>query len=120
MKCTSQISVSNFFHKDSLVTREVASLLMKKISECPWEKVHVDFSGITFISRSFADQFHKEKIDLFENGEKEVICDNMLHDVKEMFKAVCKTQEAWDREYNLYPVLHFTTRRSLIDYLQSV
>lgn len=120
MKCTHQILVSEFFPGNSLVTREVASLLIDRIETMPYRDVIVDFSNIQFISRSFADQFHKEKIRLWENGQKELVVENAEHDVFEMLKAVSKTQNVKDRNYSFYPSIHFQSRRSLKEYLEYI
>ena len=102
------------------MTREVASKFMDKVRETGCYEVEVDFSGIDFISRSFADQFHKEKIELWESGKKNVIVTNAHDDVFSMFQAICKTQKEVNRNYESYPVIHFQTRRSLENYLHSM
>jgi len=92
-------------------------LLVEKVINTPCYYVEVDFSGISFISRSFADQFHKEKMKLWESGEREISIINAQHDVWEMLKTVSKTQKVTDRQEQEYPVINFESRRSLKEYL---
>lgn len=120
MNCTHKIIVSEHYNRNSLVTREVAIALMSIVKSYPYYDVEIDFSNIDFISRSFADQFHKEKIQLWESNDKNVVVINAHDDVLSMFQAVSKTQNAYGRSYSSYPLLNFQTRRSLKNYLESV
>jgi len=120
MNCNSKINVIDLIDQHSLVTREAATLLISKIlKHTCCDKIELSFEGVTFISRSFADQFHKAKIDLCENKQIELIVLSE-NDVYEMLKAVSKTQKEYVRDYQVIPKLSFTNRRSLINYLESL
>ena len=120
MTCTHPILVSDYFNHHNLVTREYAILLIEKVTNTPCDVIELDFSGISFISRSFADQFHKEKMHLWEIGKKEIIVINAEPDVCEMLKTVSKTQDSKNRVFEPYPHLQFQSRRFLKEYLFSV
>jgi hypothetical protein len=64
MKSVIKIPVSNKA-KNFLISREVVFSLFDKLSKFDSD-LELDFSNIEFISRSYADQFHKAKND-FEN-----------------------------------------------------
>ena len=118
--CTHPILVSEYFNQHNLVTREYATLLIEKLTDTPCGVIELDFSGISFISRSFADQFHKEKMHLLEIGKKEIAVINAEPDVWEMLKTVGKTQTSNNRVFEPYPHLQFQSRRFLKKYLFSV
>ncbi len=107
-------------NQHSLVTREAADFLFEQINLDTFYCVEIDFGEIQFISRSFADQFHKRKIELWENNTKEIIVENTHNDVLQMFKAVSRTQDRAIRETTNYPVVQFTTRRSLKEFLYNL
>ena len=86
MNCLHPILVSEYFNQNNLVTREYATLLIEKVMNAPCDVIELDFSNITFISRSFADQFHKEKVSLWESGKKEIHVINAERDVCENSK----------------------------------
>jgi hypothetical protein len=52
--------IASIFKTNKLLTRESATDLFKLIALKQASKIYVDFENINFISRSFADQFHKE------------------------------------------------------------
>ena len=118
--CTHEILVRQFFSHHDLVTREAATAIMQSVKEHPCDVVNLDFAGIDFISRSFADQFHKEKMLLWENGEKEIIVLNAHNDVFQMFNAVANTQTSDNSAYKSFSRLNFESMRSLKEYLQGV
>ena len=120
MNCAHPILVSDFFNHNNLVTRETAILLIEKAISTHCSYIEIDFAGISFISRSFADQFHKEKLKSWEQCNKEIVVVNAHHDVLEMFKAVSKTQHNEDRLFEEYPKVRFENRRSLKQYLYSI
>jgi hypothetical protein len=118
--CTHPILVAEYFKNHNLVTREYATLLIEKATSTLSGLIELDFSGISFVSRSFADQFHKEKINLWETEKKEIIVINTEPDVSEMLKTVSKTQSSNNRVFESYPHLQFQSRRFLKEYLFSV
>lgn len=120
MNYTHKILASEISSQHTMVSREMASIFVNKIKNLPWHRVEIDFSNVSFISRSFADQFHKEKMTLWETGEKEIVVINAQADVLEMFKAVSKTQNAVNRNFEGYQLIEFTSRRSLKEFLQAI
>lgn len=119
MNCNIQIKVSSLFPHDTLVTREVASLLFSYIEDVACNYIEADFSDIFYISRSFADQFHKEKIKFWESRQKEIVVVNANDDVFKMFQAVSKTQNS-SRASQHIPIIQLTGRKTLKDFLQSL
>ena len=114
------ILVSEYFNHRNLVTREYAIMLIEKATNTPVGAIEFDFLGISFISRSFADQVHEEKMRLWETDKKEIIVVNAEPDVCEMLKTVGKTQNSNNRIFDRYPHLQFQSRRLLKEYLLSV
>jgi hypothetical protein len=84
--------IASIFKTNKLLTRESATDLFKLIALKQASKIYVDFENINFISRSFADQFHKEKLSLLEATGKQVHLTNHNNDVFAMFNVVSKTQ----------------------------
>lgn len=114
------ISVKDHMAHTTLVTREAATSFMLQIKKLPWNTIELDFSNIEFISRSFADQLHKEKIELWEANEKKVNVSNACEAVFQMLQAVSKTQNKPDRVIPDIEVLHFNDRKSLKAFLSSL
>lgn len=112
---TSEIKIISLFPA-TLDTREGASRLAQLISQEMSEDnaLVLDFQGVVFMSRSFADQLHKElnlcdsKIDLvFKNTEVGIL---------EMLEAVAKTQTQRKVVNKSYRVLSFNNLVNLKDY----
>jgi hypothetical protein len=121
MNCQSHIRVADYFHHQKLVTREVAEELAERIASVQCYFVFVDFSGIDFISRSFADQFHKEKLRLWEAGLKEVSIEGASQAVLEMFKAVSQSAEGKAvRHTRVIPIVQRTDRATLKQFLEGL
>jgi len=115
------LKISVFKEMSSFLnTREAAIHLANSIRSNPSANVELDFSGIDFMSRSFADQFHKEQIRLnsdlgvsfhFINANEEII--NILN-------TVAKTQDKKEREFKSIPVYKFSNPQLLSDYLFAI
>jgi hypothetical protein len=84
----------------------------------PLDSVEFDFSNVEFISRSFADQFHKEKTKLANSKSISIL--NASEEVLRMLSTVANTQNAIYREYKKLPVFKFSDTSLLSDYLLSV
>ena len=56
--------------------------------------LELDFSEVEFMSRSFADQFHKEKMEWTKDKNLVVLIKNAPSQVIEILQAVAKTQNA--------------------------
>lgn len=105
---------------DSIInTREAALQITKQIQESTCKHVELDFQDVEFISRSFADQMHKEKIAFADLGVLIVIV-NASSSVMDMFRAVSNTQNAIDRQRQEIPVYKITNMDALSDYLYSI
>jgi anti-anti-sigma regulatory factor len=83
-----EIKLYEFFNIDTLRHRDSARAVLDELSKMPQEeKIVIDFSGISFTSRSFC---HELKRGL--NG-RDVIFVNMLPEVEEMMRiAFAKPQ----------------------------
>lgn len=76
----------------TLDSREAATRLADILREYSGDKqIVLDFSGIEFMSRSFADQFHKE-LYLRDEDSVEIVIKNAEASIIRMLDAVSKTQ----------------------------
>ena len=93
MTTITEIKLSDFFGR-SLDTREAVAFLMDKIEkesdQAEASEIVLDFSGIEFMSRSFADELHKQ-INR-ESSRLSFIFENLSFDLKNLLKIVEKTQ----------------------------
>lgn len=119
MEATNTIRVSEICGTD-LISRESAQELSASIdlSTCTvCNEFELDFSTVEFMSRSFADQFHKERLRLQEEHVCEIHVVNANMEVLEMLSAVAKTQQASERKSAHIPVSRFSDVKSLSEYL---
>lgn len=119
MNCNSIISVSELL-SSTIHTRQAAIELMQVIEENPCDQIELDFSDVAYISRSFADQFHYDKLQLAANADKSIIVSNANEEVFRMLQAVAKTQHKDKRAYEKVPVYNYTDWKSLERFLLSV
>jgi anti-anti-sigma regulatory factor len=110
--------VDNF--SSTLNTREAATELVNLVSDFNSTEIELDFSGVEFISRSFADQFHKDLEQLRSKKKNDIQILNASEPVIRMMQAVANTQHKTEREYVSLPALRFTDRKLLRDYLLSL
>ncbi len=76
----------------TLDSREAAARFADIVREYSGDKqIELDFSGVEFMSRSFADQFHKE-LYLHEEDSVEIVIKNADATIIRMLDAVSKTQ----------------------------
>lgn len=111
---TSEIKISTIL-PPTLDTREAATRLVKVIKEESknLNKLEIDFSGIIFMSRSFADQFHK---DLYTSEQSlDMVFKNASLDIIEMLRAVSNTQTKRKAFKKTYQVFSFNTISQLED-----
>lgn len=120
MTISRYLLVTQFIQHNNLVTREAASELINQLQSYQCTHINLDFSGITYISRSFADQFHKEKLKTWNTKNLEIVVVNAEEDVLNMLFTVAKTQEASSRAASSFSRLDLETRRSLKTYLYSL
>lgn len=120
MDCHVNIQVRALFNHHDLVTRETASALVARLADCLCDNIEADFEGVDFISRSFADQFHKEKIAIWETTGKKIEVVNANRDIISMLKSVSKTQQCKDRKVDKVQVAYMSSRKELKDLLFSI
>ena len=119
MKAFLQISVFDELG-NSLNSREAVSILSENIEAPKFNPIELDFSGVEFMSRSFADQFHKEKIKWQEELNLQVDIVNANEEILEMLNAVSQTQDKRDRKIIDVPIFKFTNPELISNYLFSV
>lgn len=113
------ISVFKLFGT-SVHTRESSGLLMNKAEKYPFSSVEFDFSKVNYISRSFADQFYFDKINLAERLKKNIIITNANEEVVRMINIVSKTQKKEIKNHFTIPVLKFTSKKKLEDFFLNI
>jgi hypothetical protein len=101
-----EIKILDFLNK-TLDTRESASRLFSQIksSHCNCSKLEIDFSGVEFMSRSFADQFHKERILFQRDNNCNISFKNADYQIIDILNAVANTQtdrKPFITNYQLY------------------
>jgi anti-anti-sigma regulatory factor len=103
----------------TLNSREANYEVFKSIDLSNVTKIHIDFSGVEFMSRSFADEFFKFR-KLLEN-EKEIrfIMVNLNLEISKILQAVEKTnrKDRTVRKTNKFNHLKFTNQEALSKYL---
>ncbi|WP_299250347.1 STAS domain-containing protein [uncultured Cytophaga sp.] len=118
MKAVLEIHIASEI--DSIInTREAALNIKTQIQQTACTQVELNFDGVEFVSRSFADQLHKEKVELANQGILVVLV-NASTSVMDMFRTVAKTQDATDRERHDIPVYKITTMDAFSEYLYSI
>ena len=119
MKALLQIQVVEEVSK-LLNTREAATELMNAVRDSRCKNVEFDFSDVEFMSRSFADQFHKERVRLQDDLQLLVEVSNANEQVVNILRTVSNTQNKVKRHYKILPVFKFSNADLLSDYLLSV
>lgn len=105
----------------SLHTREVAKLILQAVAAEPFDQVELDFSGIDFISRSFADDFHFNRLRLQADQHKRVTVTHAAPEVAQILQAVTRVKRpAVELGRSRIPVLRFDNRKDLNYYLVSL
>ena len=72
--------------------RDSADVLFTSVPSTTKELV-LDFNGVEFISRGFADEFHKARLLFQSERNVPVILEQVNEAVQEMLSAVARTQE---------------------------
>jgi hypothetical protein len=90
-----EIKILPLFGK-TLDSRDEAIRLFAHLKEyCTiCENLELDFSEVDFMSRSFADQFHKEKLEWIKNNNLVIKIKNVSTQIMEILQAVSKTQKS--------------------------
>jgi len=79
---------------NTLDSRHEAAMLFDSLKDYCTQcgEIVLDFSEVMFMSRAFADQFHKEKIRWCEGTNVTIFIENANDQVSEILQAVTKTQ----------------------------
>lgn len=103
-----------------LNTREAVTTLMEILNKNQGAEIELDFSEVEFMSRSFADQFHKEKISFQEKSSSVIHITNANEEIIRILQAVSHTQNKKEREFIQIPVYKFSDQSLLSKYLLSI
>lgn len=119
MNCELILDVSVILGK-TLHTREAAQKLLDVVANQSCDHVELDFFNVSYISRSFADQFYSEKLNLATTQQKSILVLNANEEVIRMLQTVARTQNKSDLQFNSMPVYKYSTWSQLESYLLSV
>lgn len=103
-----------------LNTREAAQQLSITIKSSQCNSIELDFSNVEFMSRSFADQFYKEQLQLKNELNIIIHIMNANEEIIKMLNVVSNTQNKKDREFKTIPVYKFSNPQLLADYLFAI
>ncbi len=92
--------------------RNSAAELFRHV-KCGMREVVLDFSEVEFISRGFADQLHKERLEFQNHCSTQVFIENANVEVQEMMRAVALTQSAIHRERVEIPIFRVKDKEEL-------
>jgi hypothetical protein len=106
--------------KNFLISREAVNLLFHELNGYNNTEIELDFGNIEFMSRSYADQFHKTKIDFEQNHNVKIYIMNANEEVINILQIVSKTQNSTERSFEKIPVFRFSTAQLLSAYLLSI
>ena len=120
MKCNSTIPVKNLLGVTSLHTREMASQLMDEVRADLCDTIELDFADIEFISRSFADQFHKEKIELWTQKGVVIPVVNANTHIISTLQSVANTQNVTVRQGDYIARYKFNSQLQLEQFLMDI
>lgn len=119
MKAVFQISVSEQIGK-LLNTREAVSMLLDVVRDSKCSVIELDFTSVEFMSRSFADQFHKDKIALQNELNISIDIVNANEEIIHILQTVSRTQVKSNREFEEVLIFKFSNTQMLSDYLLSI
>lgn len=119
MNCDSIIPVYELLG-ENVISRTSSQPLMQIIRDTPCDYVELDFAGVRFISRSFADQFHCDKMQLCLESGKQIIVVNANDEIVSMLQVVSKTITAGERWMKTVLVYKYTHYWDLEEYLLSI
>lgn len=120
MKAVLQIVVKDEF--DSILnTREAAKELLSVVYEQPCNLVELDFQDIEFISRSFADQLHKEKTEI-QNTHPHCLVKiiNANDSILNMLDTVVRTQANSNRKEDSFDHYQIADYKTLKNYFLGI
>lgn len=108
---------------NTLDSRDEAIKLFRMMEEMHPSSTDValDFSGVEFMSRSFADQFHKEKLNWVKrNRQSTIVIENADTQIIEILNAVAKTQRRDGISTLKFNALAFSRPEQLEEYLLAI
>lgn len=73
------------------------------------DEVVLDFSGVEFVSRGFADELHKERLAVQTQRNVRVVLENLNEEVQRMLSAVARTQNMKERDTMDLPVIRVSS-----------
>jgi len=119
MKASQTIQITDFL-QDSLNTREAVHEISKLIEANPCQVVELDFTGVDFMSRSFADELHKEKIRLQKEYAVRIDILNANEEVMAILEVVARTQNKQEKKAVEVPVYKFSNPELVFNYLLTI
>lgn len=103
------------FYPSTISTRKSISILKDQIILIKGKKYIFDFSGISFISRSFADEFLK----YLKNSKIKWSFKNTNADIQAILNAVKKSQESTRSNTNYVTIEKFKSDKEIHQFLAS-
>jgi len=119
MKAVYTISITDILGK-ILNTREAVQEITKVVESGLCQVIELDFTNVEFMSRSFADEFHKERLRLIQNHNVAIDILNAPEEVIRILQAVEKTQNKAEREMQEVQVFKFSNPELIKDYFLSI
>ena len=106
---------------NTLDSRDEASKLFAYLTDNSkqFSSFILDFEGVDFMSRSFADEFHKLKLKWCNENNALIEIDNPSIQIMDILQAVSKTQMSRELKNEERKVLSFTNSEQLYDFLLS-
>ncbi len=92
--------------------RDSADSLFEGIPTCT-EEVVLDFDGVEFISRGFADQLHKARLRFQSEQQVHVVLEHANEEVLAMLAAVSRTQQGRSTRQLDIPVVRIGSMKEL-------
>lgn len=77
------------------------------------DEVVLDFKGVEFISRGFADQLHKAKLHFQAEHRTQVVLEHANEEVLAMLAAVSRTQQGRSTQQPYIPVVRIGSMKEL-------
>jgi hypothetical protein len=103
------------FYPSTISTRKAISILKDQIILVSGDKYIFDFLGISFISRSFADEFLK----YLKRSEVKWSFKNANANIKATLNAVKKSQEGTRSDTNYVSITKFKSNKEINKFLAS-
>jgi hypothetical protein len=82
--------------------------------------IELDFLDVDYISRSFADDFHADKIKLAMEQQKSIILTNANDEIINMLQSVARTQNKRYKQDAIRPVYKYSSWSQLESYFLSI